>query len=136
MTRFSPGCIARWSRLAVESGGFGNIAAIRTAIRAVAARNGVNAPDQQKYATIAETNERLERAGFAIASCELIPRPTPLASGMAAWLETFRHGFFGAGGEGMIGEVVDLLRPQLCDRAGNWIADYVRLRFLATKAKD
>lgn len=123
-------------RFAVECGGFGNIAAIRTAIRAVAARHGVDAPDQQNYATVAETSERLTRAGFAIVSCDLISRPTPLASGMAAWLETFRHGFFGAGGEGMIGEVVDLLRPQLCDRAGNWIADYVRLRFLATKAKD
>lgn len=123
-------------RFAVECGGFGNIAAIRTAIRAVAARHGVDAPDQQNYATVAETSERLTRAGFDVISCELIPRPTPLASGMAAWLETFRHGFFGAGGEDMIGEVVDLLRPQLCDRAGNWIADYVRLRFLATKAKD
>jgi len=122
-------------RFAVECGGFGNIAAIRTAIRAVAARHGVDAPDQQNYATVAETSERLHRAGFAIVSCDLIPRATPLASGMAAWLQTFRHGFFGAGGEGMIGEVVDLLRPQLCDRAGNWIADYVRLRFLATKAK-
>ena len=123
-------------RFAVECGGFGNIAAIRTAIRAVAARHGVDAPDQQNYATVAETGERLTRAGFEILSCDLIPRPTPLPSGMAAWLKTFRHGFFSADGEGTIGEVVDLLRPQLCDRAGNWIADYVRLRFLATKAKD
>lgn len=122
-------------RFAVECGGFGNIAAIRTAIRAVAVRHEVDAPDQQNYATVAETAERLARAGFEIGSCDLIPGPTPLDSGMTAWLETFRHGFFSDGAEGMIGEVVDLLRPQLCDRAGNWIADYVRLRFLATKAK-
>jgi SAM-dependent methyltransferase len=122
-------------RFAVECGGFGNIAAIRTAIRAVAVRHRVDAPDQQNYPTVAETAERLTRAGFDIASCFLIPRPTPLDSGMAAWLETFRHGFFSGGSEGIVGEVVDLLRPQLCDRAGNWIADYVRLRFLATRAK-
>ena len=123
-------------RFVVECGGFGNIAAIRTAIRAVAERHGLAAPDEQNYATVAETGERLARAGFAVASCDLIPRPTPLPSGMAAWLQTFRHGFFSADGDGMIGAVVDLLRPQLCDRAGNRTADYVRLRFLATKAKD
>ena len=123
-------------RFVVECGGFGNIAAIRTAIRAVAARHGVDAPDQQNYATVEETSERLTRAGFAIASCALIPRPTPLKTGMAAWLATFRHGFFDAGGEGMIDEVVYLLRPQLCDSAGHWSADYVRLRFLATRSKD
>jgi hypothetical protein len=31
-------------------------------------------------------------------------------------------------------EVIDLLRPVLMDETGTWIADYVRLRFHATRA--
>jgi hypothetical protein len=30
-------------------------------------------------------------------------------------------------------EVQGMLRPQLCDAAGKWTADYVRLRFAAEK---
>ena len=120
-------------RFAAECGGFGNIAAIRTAIAAVAGKYGVDAPVPQLYATVADTRAALTAAGFAVASCDLIPRPTPLASGMAAWLETFRHGFFAADGPVTVEEIVDLLRPILCDPSGHWIADYVRLRFLAIK---
>jgi hypothetical protein len=35
--------------------------------------------------------------------------------------------------EAVIDETVALLRPILCDADGNWMADYVRLRFAATK---
>ena len=28
-------------------------------------------------------------------------------------------------------EIVDLLRPSLCDGDGQWTADYVRMRFVA-----
>lgn len=123
-------------RLACECGGFGNIAAMRTAMRAVAARRGLDAPDRQNFPTVARATQELEAAGFRIDAIALVPRPTPLGSdadgGMAAWLHTFRHGFFTSmDGDAMIAEAVDLLRPQLCDTEGNWTADYVRLRFLA-----
>ena len=53
------------------------------------------------------------------------------------WLETFAQNFSGALPEPdrqvFIAEVQEALRPQLCDAAGNWIADYVRLRFAATR---
>ena len=32
-----------------------------------------------------------------------------------------------------IQEVTDICHPRLCDRDGNWQADYVRLRFSAHK---
>ena len=32
-------------------------------------------------------------------------------------------------------EVVELLRPALCDEKGRWTADYIRLRFLARAEK-
>jgi hypothetical protein len=58
---------------------------------------------------------------------------------MAAWLTTFRSGVLDALGvsdadrESVVQETVALLRPILCDPEGNWMADYVRLRFAATK---
>ena len=66
---------------------------------------------------------------------QLIPRPTPLPSGMAAWLRTFAGPALAAfpetEREAALGEVVDLLRFSLCDGRGNWTADYTRLRFAA-----
>lgn len=121
-------------RFACECGGFGNIAAIRTAIRGVAERHGVAAPDRQNYPTPERARAELEAAGFNVVSIGLIHRPTPLPDGMGAWLDTFRHGFFsGDDADAMIAEAERLLAPQLRDPEGNWIADYVRLRFLAIK---
>ncbi|AKM10170.1 class I SAM-dependent methyltransferase [Croceicoccus naphthovorans] len=121
-------------RFACECGGFGNIAAIRTAIRAVAERHGQDPIDRQNYPSVVRATRELEAAGFRVDAIALNPRPTPLADGMAAWLNTFRHGFFDQqGGAAMIAETTELLAPQLQDPDGNWTADYVRLRFLAFK---
>lgn len=121
-------------RFACECGGFGNIAAIRTAIRAVAQRHDQASVDRQNFPSVARATRELEAAGFRVGQIALVPRPTPLPDGMAAWLNTFRHGFFGQqDGEAMIAEAVELLAPQLQDPDGNWTADYVRLRFLAFK---
>ena len=69
-------------------------------------------------------------------SIALIPRPTPLPTGMAGWLTTFAGLFFAALPQGERDkaqmETLDLLRHSLCDDSGNWTADYVRLRFAAT----
>ncbi len=120
-----------------EMGGHGNIAAICVALVTVLGRRGIDglAALPWYYPSPAEYRERLERGGFAVDYIELIPRPTPLPTGMAAWLETF--------GETLLrlvpaddriaarDEVVETLRPFLCDTAGRWTADYVRLRFTA-----
>jgi hypothetical protein len=67
----------------------------------------------------------------------LTPRPTPLPSGMDEWLRTFRRSVLeqlpAAERPAAIEEIVDLLKPVLCDREGNWTADYVRLRFVARR---
>jgi hypothetical protein len=68
----------------------------------------------------------------------LIPRPTPLAeSGMEGWLRTFRRGVLDSLPESLrdrvVAETTALLVPALRDEDGNWVADYVRLRFIATK---
>lgn len=124
-------------RFVAEFGGHGNTAAIMTALIAVLARSGIDgvALSPWYFPTPADYRERLEAAGFVVDTIELIPRPTPLPTGMAGWLETFTDSFFKSFTpveQGKVLEaVVDLLRPTLCDSRGNWTADYVRLRFAA-----
>ena len=60
-----------------------------------------------------------------------------MVAGIEGWLETFAQPFLGAlekaDRKAAIGEIADLLRPSLCDSAGNWTADYIRIRFAAVK---
>ena len=124
-----------------EFGGFGNIAAIRVAVRSVLAARGyrVSPVEENYYPTAQAFRAVLEAGGFTVDACELIHRPTPITSGMSAWLQTFRGGFIDSAGvpADKRGQVIEdtraLLRPVLADDAGNWIADYVRLRFVAHK---
>lgn len=121
-----------------EMGGLGNIAAIRTALQSVLARYNINAEQEAAslYPSPAEYTGLLEAAGFHVDRIELIPRPTPLKSGMEAWLRTFRNGVLQKLSEAdrnqAVADTVTLLEPILRDSQGNWTADYVRLRFIAT----
>jgi hypothetical protein len=58
---------------------------------------------------------------------------------MAAWLDTFAVPFLSLIPEPERAEfkkeVVELLRPALCDEGGAWTADYVRLRFSARRPR-
>ncbi|WP_303784993.1 class I SAM-dependent methyltransferase [Sandarakinorhabdus limnophila] len=123
-----------------EFGGHANIAAIRTALIAVLARHGFPAAGAETsyYPTADAFRAVLERGGFVVESCAIIPRPTQLPeSGMVGWLETFRGGFIDAAGvpdgqkDHIITETVALLAPALQAADGQWIADYVRIRFSA-----
>ncbi len=124
-------------RFVGEFGGHGNVAAIVVALRATARRHGLDEREVSPwfYATPAEYTDRLTRGGFHVDYIELIPRPTPLPTGIEGWLDTFRAPFFQALPNEKRGairqEVIDLLAPSLCDTQGNWTADYVRLRFAA-----
>jgi trans-aconitate methyltransferase len=130
-------------RFVAEMGGHGNIAAIRTALQATLAPFHIDAeataasffPSPTLYRRI------LEAANFTIQSIDLIPRPTPLPNGMESWLNTFRNGVLDhlnppAHSESTrptaLANTITLLEPILRDADGNWIADYVRLRFHAT----
>jgi SAM-dependent methyltransferase len=122
-------------RFVTEMGGHGNIAAIRVALAAVLQAHGDRELKENHFFTPAEYRAVLERHGFVVERIELIPRPTPLTTGMRAWLETFRAGLFARlpaeKRELVLQETVALLEPVLRDAAGNWTADYVRLRFRA-----
>jgi trans-aconitate methyltransferase len=131
--------LAPGGRFVAEMGGHGNIAAIRTALIAVLARHGyVDREDGVNYYPSPDAyTRRLTRHGFHVQRIEFIPRPTPLAeSGMEGWLRTFRRGVLDTLPEQLQDTVVEettaLLAPALRDEDGNWIADYVRLRFIAS----
>ena len=129
-------------RFVAECGGHGCVHKIRTALVQALDRRGVEGearvpwyfPTPGDYAT------RLERAGFRVDSIALIPRPTPLPGDIMGWLETFALNFFqGFSDEARsdyLQEVRMVLEPQLRDADGTWVADYVRLRFAATKARE
>lgn len=125
-------------RFVAEMGGHGNIAAIRVALMAVLERHGYGDREDgvNYYPTAENYAERLRRHGFKVEQMAVIPRPTKLAeSGMEGWLWTFRRGVLDGLPENVretvVRETVELLAPALQDEEGNWIADYVRLRFAA-----
>jgi trans-aconitate methyltransferase len=125
-------------RFVAEMGGHGNIAAIGVALMAVLEKHGFGGAEEgvNYYPTPEGYTRRLERHAFTVERMALIPRPTPLEkAGMAGWLHTFRRGVLDQLPEQLRDTVVDeccaLLAPALRDEDGNWVADYVRLRFVA-----
>jgi SAM-dependent methyltransferase len=127
------------ARFVVEMGGHGNIAAVRVALMSVLAKHGhADAEEAVNYYPSTESYvRRLKRHGFQVQRIALIPRPTTLAAGgMEGWLRTFRRGVLEglpeSVRESVIAETAALLAPALRDEDGNWVADYVRLRFVAT----
>ena len=133
--------LRRPGRFVGEMGGHANVAAIYVALTACLEKRGVRnaaAVSPWFYPTVDDYTRRLERAGFKVESAELIPRPTPLPTGMRAWLETFANPYCAVlprpeDRTSFLDEVTTLLAPALCDERGNWTADYTRLRFVARK---
>jgi SAM-dependent methyltransferase len=125
-------------RFVGECGGHGCVAAVCTALTAVARHRGLPGELPWHFRTAEDVEASLDAAMFETMSVQLVPRPTFLPSGMAAWLRTFAGWMFDGlpGGErdAAFAEVVELLRPQLCDSRGRWTADYVRVRFAARVA--
>jgi len=124
-------------RFVAEMGGHGNVAAITTALRAALRLHGEAEPAFAWYFPSVEVQARLLQAhGFQVDSIALLPRPTPLPTGMAGWLSTFSDPWLAGVAADRRGAVVDtaiaLLAPALCDASGAWTGDYVRLRFHAT----
>jgi len=125
-------------RFVGEMGGHGNVAAIAVALLSTLERRNMANPASLipwYYPTVDGYRAKLEGGGFVVNYIELIPRPTPLPTGMAAWIETFCMSLIRNLPEtehaNAVAEVVERLRPVLCDEKGHWTADYVRLRFAA-----
>jgi trans-aconitate methyltransferase len=126
-------------RFVAECGGHGCVHKIRTALVQALDRRGLDGEAHVPwyFPTPGDYVTRLERVGFRVDNIALIPRPTPLPGDIVGWLETFALNFI----QGMsdeersdyLQEVRTVLEPQLRGADGIWVADYVRLRFAATK---
>lgn len=124
-------------RFVAEMGGFGNVAAIRAAMIAVARARGADPtladpwyfPDSEAYAG------KLSAGGFLIDRLVLFARPTPLPeTGMRGWLALFRPPFleqFAVADRGAVLADLEAALAPLRRPDGRWVADYVRLRFAA-----
>jgi trans-aconitate methyltransferase len=127
-------------RFVGECGGEGNVASLRDAM----VRSFANHPEFGQFEspwylpTDREYRNILEDAGFRVSSIQLIPRPTALKSGIIPWLQIFTAGITEhlapAQKDMFHAEVAELARPHIYREDTGWVADYVRLRFVAVKA--
>lgn len=130
--RMAPG-----ARLVVEMGGHGNVAAIRLALHSALRARGVEplAHDPWTFPTVLDAQQAVAAAGLHLEQAALIPRPTSLPTGLLGWLETFADALLRpldpVQRQAELRWVERSLKPILCDSAGGWTADYVRLRFTA-----
>ncbi len=130
--------LKKGGRFVGEFGGEGNINALVQAMESVFSDN----PDFPKFnnpwyfPAPQEYKQKLESNGFKVDYIELIPRPTPLNTGVQEWLKIFSHGVTSGLNDTQkitfLNSVEELVKPCLLNN-NQWTADYVRLRFHATK---
>jgi trans-aconitate methyltransferase len=125
-------------RFVAEFGGHGCVAAIVVAVTVALERRGRVLQSPWYFPTAEEYSAKLAAHGFTIESIELYPRLTPLPTGIRGWLATFAGPMIDVLPEAerapLVDDVERLLHPVLCDTAGRWTADYVRLRLIARRA--
>ena len=129
-------------RFVGELGGAGNVATFRAALHAALAVRGYDpeARDPWTFPTTDDFAAALRAADFSVVAIELFARPTPLPTGVSGWLETFA-GSFVAGlpnreRNAIFAGVAARLDPQPTTAHQPYVADYVRLRFVASAGRD
>ena len=132
-------CIKPGGKFVGEFGGKGNVEIIRAALHAGLRKRDIDpwSVDPWYYPSAEEYSELLNQFDFTIDYIEIIPRPTKLPGDILAWLEVFAQPFTNALAESdradFLHELRRILQPSLRKLDGSWFADYVRLRFKATK---
>ncbi|MCR4376483.1 MAG: methyltransferase domain-containing protein [Rhodospirillales bacterium] len=126
-------------RFVAELGGAGNISSIRDALYHALEARGLNPSryDPWSFPGPGEARGLLTRVGFEVEVLTLHRRPTELPGDIGGWLDTFAQPYLAAvpdrDHDALMDEVRDVLRPQLVNDDGVWVADYVRLKFKACK---
>lgn len=124
-------------RFVGEFGGYGNVATIIAAIETALVLRNITLDNPWYFPHAEEYKTLLETGGFSVDSITLTPRPTPLPGNVGGWLETFAQPYTARlpaeERQHLITELIGALRPTLCNADGTWHADYVRLRFSATR---
>jgi len=125
-------------RFVGEFGGHGNVASLVNAmIKCFANHSEFGGFENPWYFPSAEQyTQQLQSHGFKVHYIELIPRPTPLDSGVSEWLKIFSNGITKnlnpTQKKQFLDEVEQLVKPHILIQ-NEWVADYVRLRFSAEK---
>ncbi len=126
-------------RFVSEMGGFGNISRIREALDTALSGHGIDGKTASPwyFPTVEEQLRSLEKLWFEVREICLFDRPTPLPGDIDDWLETFAESYIGDLPrdlrQAIVSDVTRWLQPVLMDESGVWVADYVRLRFLAVR---
>jgi trans-aconitate methyltransferase len=124
-------------RFVAEMGAARNVAALVAALQEAAHRIGLTEalPLPWYFPTPAEQATRLERAGFTVRLLQYVDRPTPLTDDAAGWWRMFGGptlaGLDDLQVDELLATVNEIAAPRLRDADGVWVADYVRLRFVA-----
>ena len=127
-------------RFVGEFGGAGCVQTIRDGLAEALSRRGfdIDTLNPWYFPSPEEYEQKLRGHRFEVDFIKLIPRPTPLPTGLRGWLETFGERFTSivppAERDAFIAEVEELTRADLCSD-GEWVADYTRLRFAATSGE-
>ena len=145
----NPGAVARGvfallrpgGRFVGEMGGEGNLAVLRQGLREELTERGYALPadDPQWYASPPVFSAVYGAAGFEGIEAVLIPRPTPLPTGIVGWVKTFRAGVLDVAGvpqeerDDLAKAVERRVAAELRQEDGSFSADYVRLRFKMTR---
>ncbi len=126
-------------RFVGEFGGQGNIQTLTSAISDVFSEHPQwgEFHNPWYFPSISQFSKVLDEAGFTVMYVELIPRPTPLKSGVDSWLAIFAEGItrnLDSTQKQLFRELVtSKLKPVLYSETNGWVADYVRIRFKAIK---
>jgi SAM-dependent methyltransferase len=120
-------------RFAGEMGGTGNLQRLREALDDELIIRGYVPPSGSTnwYPSPEEFAAVYEAAGFTAIDARLIERPTVIDHGLAAWVTTFRKGWFDRSGvpEAERAEIAAAVASRFAEN----VADYVRLRFIMRK---
>jgi trans-aconitate methyltransferase len=128
-------------RFVAEMGGHGCVSTVLSALIDELEFRGYDGRGANPwyFPTVEDYGGRLADAGFSVRYIELIPRPTPLPGDVMGWLTTFAGCFTALLPEmdrtDYLECVRERIKPDLCDGAGQWTVDYVRLRFAAYLAQ-
>jgi len=126
-------------RLVLEMGGHGNVQGIVDALEAVLSPQRIALNNPWYFPNLGEYAALLEANGLRVRFAQLFERPTPLEDGphgLRLWLEQFGGSLLASipleRRGGVLARVEDEARARLWD-GEKWVADYVRLRVVATR---
>ncbi|TFK40701.1 S-adenosyl-L-methionine-dependent methyltransferase [Crucibulum laeve] len=124
-------------RFVGEMGGFMNCIGIRSALHQALLARGYDPVelDPWYFPSTEDYEQLLRSAGFDITYISLIPRITPLPTGLYGWIECFARNSLlrncsDEEAKDIMTEVEEKLRIDCQDSNGKWAMVYIRLRFV------